>query len=223
MIRNVARSATKRIAQYPVTLAGKGCNCHLPTLTCTRYMTDETFGHEGITASIQDPMPALALAYDYEYDEPGNDSQESMISHNGSISSELKSLSLHCRQYSTTLGSGSGGGGTRGGNGGKHKCPKCGNSVTFKHTDFEENTFYCASCSGWFLVKNSGGNAEVSQPVVPHGHGSGGGYLEFKDATEYSGEENGGSTRRLSQSQIIMQHVSTNLPPLPYLQICSSS
>jgi hypothetical protein len=183
-------------------------------------MTNDSFTHEGGTmACIQEPMPALALAYDYEYDEPGNDSQESsMGSHNYLQSPEFSSLSLHSRPFSSNLGSnfgggfGTGGGGTKGGSGGKHKCPKCGNSVTFKHTDFEENTFYCASCSGWFLVKNSGRNTEVSQPVQ-HGHGSAGGYLEFKDATAYSGEQNGGTTRRLSQSQIVMQHVSSMMKP----------
>jgi ATP-dependent Clp protease ATP-binding subunit ClpX len=35
------------------------------------------------------------------------------------------------------------------GGGGRHRCPKCGTDVTFK-CDYEENTFYCASCAGWF-------------------------------------------------------------------------
>jgi hypothetical protein len=30
--------------------------------------------------------------------------------------------------------------------------PKCGTHVTFRHGDFDENTFYCAACSGWFTV-----------------------------------------------------------------------
>lgn len=38
-----------------------------------------------------------------------------------------------------------------GGGSGRHRCPKCGTTVTFR-CDFEENTFYCASCSGWFVV-----------------------------------------------------------------------
>ena len=148
--------------------------------------------------SFQEPMPALALAHDYNYDDSGNDSQEDMTSQIGSMhpksTQKLNTLSPNARHYSASLGSGGGSGGTKGGSGGRHKCPKCGMTVTFKHTDFEENTFYCASCSGWFLVKNSGGDTEISQPV-PHGHGNGGGYLEFKDAREYSGKENGGSVR----------------------------
>lgn len=39
-----------------------------------------------------------------------------------------------------------------GGGGGRNRCPKCGTHVTFRHGDFEENTFYCATCSGWFLT-----------------------------------------------------------------------
>lgn len=38
-----------------------------------------------------------------------------------------------------------------GGGGGRHRCPKCGTFVTFRHGDFDENAFYCASCSGWFV------------------------------------------------------------------------
>ena len=44
------------------------------------------------------------------------------------------------------------GGDGSGGGGGRHRCPKCGTSVTFRHGEFEENTFYCATCSGWFLI-----------------------------------------------------------------------
>lgn len=42
-----------------------------------------------------------------------------------------------------------------GSGGGRHRCPKCGTFVTFRHTDFDENTFYCAACSGWFVVSPS--------------------------------------------------------------------
>jgi len=50
-----------------------------------------------------------------------------------------------------SFGGRSGGGGNGGGTG-RYRCPKCGTHVTFRHGDFEENTFYCATCSGWFLV-----------------------------------------------------------------------
>jgi hypothetical protein len=42
--------------------------------------------------------------------------------------------------------------GNNGGGGGRNRCPKCGTFVTFRHTDFDDNTFYCAACSGWFVV-----------------------------------------------------------------------
>lgn len=29
---------------------------------------------------------------------------------------------------------------------------QCGTFVTFRHGDFDENTFYCAACSGWFVI-----------------------------------------------------------------------
>mmetsp|Transcript_27220 Transcript_27220/g.59956 ORF Transcript_27220/g.59956 Transcript_27220/m.59956 type:complete len:831 (+) Transcript_27220:155-2647(+) len=38
-----------------------------------------------------------------------------------------------------------------GGGGGRSRCPTCGTFVTFK-CDFDENTFYCASCAGMFAV-----------------------------------------------------------------------
>jgi len=48
---------------------------------------------------------------------------------------------------------GSGGGGGNGSNL-RPDCPKCGATVTFR-CDFEENTYYCASCSGWFVANPS--------------------------------------------------------------------
>lgn len=61
--------------------------------------------------------------------------------------------------------SGGGGGGNRGGTG-RYRCPKCGTHVTFRHGDFDENTFYCATCSGWFLV--------TSTSVTSSDHGNSG-------------------------------------------------
>mmetsp|Transcript_4077 Transcript_4077/g.9441 ORF Transcript_4077/g.9441 Transcript_4077/m.9441 type:complete len:729 (+) Transcript_4077:2580-4766(+) len=44
-----------------------------------------------------------------------------------------------------------GGGGGGSGSNLRPDCPKCGATVTFR-CDFEENTYYCASCSGWFVA-----------------------------------------------------------------------
>jgi len=70
---------------------------------------------------------------------------------------------------------GGGGGGSGNGSGGNHRCPKCGANVTFQkktnnnasssssssssssnnNNGIQNNCFYCAACSGWFLVQPS--------------------------------------------------------------------
>jgi hypothetical protein len=45
----------------------------------------------------------------------------------------------------------SGGGGGRGSGYGYH-CPKCGSNLTYRGNDFNENEFYCATCSAWFNI-----------------------------------------------------------------------
>lgn len=57
-------------------------------------------------------------------------------------------------------------GGSGSGNGGRHQCPKCGNVVVFRHEDFKENTYFCASCSGYFSVASSQ-TSSTSTPVDP--------------------------------------------------------
>jgi len=118
-------------------------------------------------------------------------SRSSSISHshensfkNDSLSSSIKARQLshpslsRYNQIPTSKRRSSGGGGVGGGNGGgtgRYRCPKCGTHVTFRHGDFEENTFYCATCSGWFLVtpttaaSNSSSNSE--EHFVPQSNG----------------------------------------------------
>jgi hypothetical protein len=71
--------------------------------------------------------------------------------------------------------------GSRGGGGGRYCCPKCGTSVTFRHGDFDENTFYCANCSGWFVanpntIMSSSGDdhnkSETYEELMKNGTGS---------------------------------------------------
>lgn len=83
-------------------------------------------------------------------------------------------------------GSGGGGGdvGGTGGGGSRQRCPKCGASVTFGGVDGGDdddgiasssnsnsaspsNCFYCAACSGWFLVRPTG--ASVGGGIVSDG------------------------------------------------------
>ena len=86
----------------------------------------------------------------------------------------------------------SGGGG--GGGGGRHRCPKCGTTVTFR-CDFEENTFYCASCSGWFQANP---NTIVGNDASRN-KADGSPYEEFL-------AKNG--PKKVGEPEILMRHVS---------------
>ena len=80
-----------------------------------------------------------------------------------------------------------GGGGT-----GRHRCPACGNTVTFR-CDYEENNFYCASCSGWFVInpnKNMGTEDGKS------------------DGNMYDASLSKDGSRTMSDREILMRHVS---------------
>ena len=91
-----------------------------------------------------------------------------------------------------------------GGGNGRHRCPKCGTTVTFR-CDYEENTFYCASCSGWFVVSPStmmGGEAKVED---------GSPYEEFM------GKSRSG---RMADPEIVMRHVSANKHVADPKQLC---
>lgn len=141
-----------------------------------------SFLSENQYISLQpEPLPALAYAY-YDDDDEEDVSFMPEKNANGSFQGAVNPL-LHdvsLRRTSTEKMSAAGGGpstrnptsspypppssmgestkaGTSrkagGGGGGRHRCPKCGTTVTFR-CDFEENTFYCASCSGWFVAKN---------------------------------------------------------------------
>jgi hypothetical protein len=81
-----------------------------------------------------------------------------------------------------------------GGGSGRHRCPKCGTTVTFR-CDYEENTFYCASCSGWF----------VANPNIVVGNesneGDGSPYEEFM-------AKNG--SKKVDAPDILMRHVSVD-------------
>lgn len=111
--------------------------------------------HDLEAAHLIEPLPALA--YD-DFDDhlegvndiAGDDVRRIKNSAGGRIfnntttatsaSSTFEGKTLPLRK------SGSGGGS------GRHVCPKCGTDVTFRSDDFEKNTYYCATCSGWFLL-----------------------------------------------------------------------
>lgn len=152
-----------------------------PTLSTTFqrfYHFEATGSSHGISDPI--PMPALAIAYDdYDYDDSecsnsstcstdkNHNPAQSITAKYGDGGTMNPTGDVPLSSLPTFKAPKGGGGSPTGGGGGtgngKHKCPKCGMSVTFQHSDFEDNTFYCATCSGWFLVKNAkedeGGNA----------------------------------------------------------------
>jgi hypothetical protein len=81
-----------------------------------------------------------------------------------------------------------------GGGGGRYLCPKCGTHVTFRHADFEENTFYCATCSGWFLITPSTITADSTATKIDV-------YSEFPKTEENKPQD----------PHILMQHVSSSV------------
>lgn len=175
-------------------------------------------------AGQAEPLPALALAYDYD-DEEWEDESSDLPENNSD--SHFNRLAQHAVKHDVTgqnihytpLASAAGGlppgraGGPSastpypspssmvsgkgrhagGGGNGRHRCPKCGTTVTFR-CDFEENTFYCASCSGWFVVSPStfvAGEEEIMQDGSP--------YEEFM-------AKNG--SHNTADPEILMRHVS---------------
>lgn len=79
-----------------------------------------------------------------------------------------------------------------GGGGGRHRCPKCGTTVTFR-CDYEENTFYCASCSGWFAANPN---------LIVHesqNNGDGSTYEEFLAKK---------GSKKIDAPDVLMRHVS---------------
>jgi len=183
------------------------------------------------------PEPALALAYDYDDDEyeceletaaalshdrpsffnPAIGQGQRVRDNNTTIketqaSSTTKSLSSSSKMhFQTRRVSGSGGGGTGGGGRGRYKCPKCGMTVTFKHGDFEENTFYCATCSGWFMVKDFGDKTELKRIRPQNANRSLIGQQQQQQAEHQKQQDQPtvGIVKgmRLSEPPILMQHI----------------
>ena len=117
-----------------------------------------TFLHKGLASKTTDVTAAITTTWD-----PA--SLLSTGSGNGtgtttnkpypppsSSSSPTASLHGNGKPMTSTRKVGGGGGGTTGGGGGgRHRCPKCGTYTIFSHNEFG-NSFYCATCSGWFTA-----------------------------------------------------------------------
>lgn len=117
------------------------------------FSSSSSFSHP------QEPLPALALAYDYEDppyddcdDECTNDTTATVVALGNTTGPRAPSSSPYPPPGNYDPNKVIPRGKQGGSGGGRHRCPKCGTYVTFRHGDFEENTFYCAACSGWFVA-----------------------------------------------------------------------
>eukprot|EP00565_Helicotheca_tamesis_P003828 CAMPEP_0185724706 /NCGR_PEP_ID=MMETSP1171-20130828/1112_1 /TAXON_ID=374046 /ORGANISM="Helicotheca tamensis, Strain CCMP826" /LENGTH=780 /DNA_ID=CAMNT_0028392625 /DNA_START=43 /DNA_END=2385 /DNA_ORIENTATION=+ len=182
---------------------------------------------------IAEPMPAVA--YDYiDYDDSENCNSEDVNESYVGISTSCNAQHHDCGTRTATessLGGGpndstppyspiqsdsinkpnirksSSGGGGSGGGTGRHRCPKCGIAVTFRHHgDFEQNTFYCATCSSWFTV-------EPTRMRARSNDGTSGVGPTFEEFVSKNDENRTGipTTRRSRMEseppQILMQHI----------------
>ncbi|CAB9505578.1 protease ATP-binding subunit ClpX [Seminavis robusta] len=145
------------------------------------------------------PLPAVAYDYSYddeddngdhwggESDENSNDSMSTTSSHYpgnaaaGDVSHDVfgvagrnppsgtnnkpypppSSVDRNGKPITSTRKSGGGGGG-------RHRCPKCGTYTIFSHNEFG-NSFYCATCSGWFTAAETleGDDGMIKSPDNP--------------------------------------------------------
>lgn len=124
--------------------------------------------------AIPQPLPAVAYAYDYDwYNEDENDNTlvgGNKRQENGKGPLNLEGIRPHDvvgmgprnppgKPYAPPSGGNNNGQpiqqtrgkSSNGGGGGRHKCPKCGTYTIFSHNEFG-NSFYCATCSGWFTA-----------------------------------------------------------------------
>jgi len=108
-----------------------------------------------------------------------------------------------------------GGGGSNGGGGGHshHRCPKCGASVTFqdssKNKGMQNNCFYCAACSGWFLVKptNSSSTVEMDESKFLLSKMAAAAASEGSNGEKVANGAPNTANRKISQPQFVMQHM----------------
>ena len=198
----------------------KGANGSRATLSTQQYEEFESKFSDSVQSQHPQPLPALAYDYDYEVDEANHSEKD--INQFSANSKEVLTAQQCVRHDVTSdplvieasssgppgrgpssstpypppssMASSKGGVSRRGGagGGGHHRCPKCGTTVTFR-CDYEENTFYCASCSGWFVVNPNailaGDDGKSHEP-------------KFEEFTARNG------TRKPDDPEILMRHVS---------------
>jgi len=225
------KSAARKVSTLAVSRGAWKASVGAKNLPCSVLATNSalrTFGSRGsdlddfgIYSDVHninhmvEPLPAVAYDYvdddDDEHDHTAVVQQENpekitSSSAGGRITNappRSTSASLEGRSLPSRKSGSSGGGG----NDGRHRCPKCGTSVTFRHGDFEENTYYCATCSGWFLIDNNNVISDKSK------QGSDSSYQEYV-------AKNGSDGTKPQDPQILMQHVSSCRCCSPVMLFC---
>ena len=207
------------------------------------HTTTPSFDFQSRRIHIQPlPMPAVAYSDEYDFDDDIGDYDYNVdmavhqASHvdvlasaaGGSVGGSGGSMSGGVGGGSSRF-VGSGGGGNNGvgsggggGGAGPYRCPKCGANVTFQDTTavndttgkgLQSNCFYCAACSGWFLLQpnsaedaNSAHSKYLLNKMASAGEGVGDG-----GDKKHAGLPTSPSNRNISQPQFVMQHVSSVL------------
>lgn len=122
-------------------------------------------------ASTQLPLPALAI--DTESSEDGGPDETAPPSQQTQAMSEYGRSNVNLKSRFSSMSSNSSfkPGGSRGTKE-KSVCPKCGAFVTFHRGSVDDRKFFCAACSGWFLI-NEEGQSQVtdSQRQLHNLHG----------------------------------------------------
>jgi predicted RNA-binding Zn-ribbon protein involved in translation (DUF1610 family) len=219
--RSLTEHLGKRVTN--LRLNNRGCASGTVSRTFASQQNDDVFSALSATGSFaREPQPLVAVAYAYDYDDDfeddmsmgqtGNTSSDQHFSGQHAFKHDVTSRRIGMPLSASGGPSGQGpssstpypppssmssskAGASRkvgGGGGGRHRCPKCGTTVTFR-CDYEDNTFYCASCSGWFVVNPNTIHANVD------GKPDGSPYEEFM-------AKNG--PRKASDPEILMRHVS---------------
>lgn len=171
-----------------------------------------------------EPQPAIAIASNYDYydDEDEHDgglavsAKDTSLSALGTPPSSSSSTShpypppteFDGKEFVSSRKHSSGGGG------GRCRCPKCGTFVTFRHGEFDENTFYCAACSGWFVMSPTAMRGAVAQGVrelSSSSAGSSGGAGDVgSNAYPDTFMDKSIHRRKLDEPQVIMRHFPEN-------------
>jgi hypothetical protein len=150
--------------RYGLPVIAPSHNCRNSSVRAHRGRTSRALTTTNVSARVVTAV-ALPQTWEHPIEEEEEDEEGSSTITSATTSgytpytskftttpSNASTTSTTGKPSSSTNTKGGGGGGSRDG---RIKCPRCGQNVLFQHADFEENTFYCATCSSWFLVTPS--------------------------------------------------------------------